>query len=701
MLTQLSLRLRIFLFFAFLAVGIVIIIGGSLFFAASRLDPGNPVSGLATGGIMATFLSVLLVAGIWYLFDENVARAIDRLSAELRARAHTDVKKDLDAAPARYLGDLAPAAGAMAENLAAVRGELEVSVAEKTARLQAQTAQLTALLSDVQMGLVLCSPSHQIVFYNPTSVDLLKDTGRPRLDRSIFDLLREAPIRRTYNSLRNSDAEERHSEVLVSTTGCGRTIAAHMRLVSGALGIGGDPGYVLTLRDVSQDLKLHTERDRLISETVETLRMPAARLQASLDILQEGEDEPMRAALQTNAATLVEMVNDITARHDAGKDTWWPMQDVRASHLIDAIRGQLGPNALPFDAPSPHILLRCDGFALASLFTALMERITELGLAKALSLSVTLEDHGARLCLHWDGQPLPITELQDVLEQPLNDSPFSITGREILEHHNSDIWPETTHEGQAALVLPLSEARDVDSTLKPKPGYGRPTVFDFDLLSQVRDGSIAGKKLSELTYVVFDTETTGLEPNGGDEIVQIAAVRLLNGRRVDGEYLDQLVDPKRSIPERSTKVHGITDDMVKGQPTIEVAGAQFHRFCEHAVLVAHNAPFDMAFFHRHADSIGVKFDHPVLDTVLLSAILFGQNEQHTLDALADRFGVVIPEEVRHTAYGDTVATAEVFQKMLPMLEAHGLDTYDAVLAAMEKNSRLLREMKARVGGANG
>ena len=141
--------------------------------------------------------------------------------------------------------------------------------------------------------------------------------------------------------------------------------------------------------------------------------------------------------------------------------------------------------------------------------------------------------------------------------------------------------------------------------------------------------------------------------------------------------------------------------MVKGQPTIREAGAQFHRFCQHAVLVAHNAPFDMAFFHRHASTIGAKFDHPVLDTVLLSAILFGQNEEHTLDALADRFGVVIPEEVRHTAYGDTVATAEVFQKMLPMLEAHGLDTYDSVLAAMEKNSRLLREMKARVGGANG
>jgi DNA polymerase-3 subunit epsilon len=106
----------------------------------------------------------------------------------------------------------------------------------------------------------------------------------------------------------------------------------------------------------------------------------------------------------------------------------------------------------------------------------------------------------------------------------------------------------------------------------------------------------------------------------------------------------------------------------------------------------------MAFFHKHAGRIGARFEHPVFDTVLLSAILFGQGEPHTLDALADRFGVVIPEADRHTAMGDTIATAEVFQRMIPMLEARGIDTFDKVLEAMQKNSRLMREMRARVGG---
>lgn len=116
------------------------------------------------------------------------------------------------------------------------------------------------------------------------------------------------------------------------------------------------------------------------------------------------------------------------------------------------------------------------------------------------------------------------------------------------------------------------------------------------------------------------------------------------------------------------------------------------------MLVAHNAPFDMAFFHKHADRIGREFDNPVLDTVLLSAVLFGQQENHTLDALAERFGVIIPEAARHTAMGDTRATAEVFLRMIPMLEAKGLCTYAAVLGEMERHSGLMKAMKARVSG---
>ena len=90
--------------------------------------------------------------------------------------------------------------------------------------------------------------------------------------------------------------------------------------------------------------------------------------------------------------------------------------------------------------------------------------------------------------------------------------------------------------------------------------------------------------------------------------------------------------------------------------------------------------------------MGVEWTHPILDTVLLSAILFGASQTHTLDALCDRLAVTIPPDLRHTALGDAHATAEVFSRMLPMLEARGMATLSDVLAETKRHGRLIEDM---------
>jgi DNA polymerase III subunit epsilon len=192
--------------------------------------------------------------------------------------------------------------------------------------------------------------------------------------------------------------------------------------------------------------------------------------------------------------------------------------------------------------------------------------------------------------------------------------------------------------------------------------------------------------------VVFDSETTGLNPRQGDELVQLAAVRIVNGRQVEGEVFDTLINPGRPIPAVATEVHGITDAMVADAPGVADVVRQFHKFAEGAVLIAHNAPFDMEFLRRLEGKIGLTFDMPVLDTVLLSAVIYGQHEVHSLDALTHRLGITIPEEARHTAIGDTVATADAFLKLVPMLAGRGLATFGTVLTEVRKHGRLLNDL---------
>jgi DNA polymerase-3 subunit epsilon len=108
-------------------------------------------------------------------------------------------------------------------------------------------------------------------------------------------------------------------------------------------------------------------------------------------------------------------------------------------------------------------------------------------------------------------------------------------------------------------------------------------------------------------------------------------------------------------------------------------------------MVAHNAPFDMAFLHQTGRAHGLAFDHPVLDTVLLSAVVFGGSATHTLDALCERLNVTIADEKRHTAMGDAEATAAVLVRMITILEARGIETFGQILTEMRKHSRLLED----------
>ncbi|MDS4015832.1 MAG: exonuclease domain-containing protein, partial [Candidatus Accumulibacter sp.] len=162
----------------------------------------------------------------------------------------------------------------------------------------------------------------------------------------------------------------------------------------------------------------------------------------------------------------------------------------------------------------------------------------------------------------------------------------------------------------------------------------------------------------------------------------IGATRIVNRRLLRHECFDQLINPHRELSRQSIEIHGITQDVLADQPPVEVALPKFHSFCADTVLVGHNAAFDMRFLQLKEKKTGIRFDQPVLDTLLLSAVLHPNQASHRLEAIAERLGVSVFG--RHTALGDALVTGEVFLKMLPLLAEMGITTLRQAREASER-----------------
>jgi DNA polymerase-3 subunit epsilon len=246
------------------------------------------------------------------------------------------------------------------------------------------------------------------------------------------------------------------------------------------------------------------------------------------------------------------------------------------------------------------------------------------------------------------------------------------------------------HRGISGYVLCL----DAGATQVALPDIeDRPAYYDFDLFDAVEDRGLRDITLSRLDCVVFDTETTGLRPSRGDRIVQLAGVRVVNGRPCPGEVFDRLTNPGIPIPAASTRIHGITDEMVRDAPPVAEAVREFHRWVDGHVLVAHNAAFDMRFLELQEPESGVDFHQPVLDTLLLSLLLTPEHQDHTLDAIIGRLGVDTARLERHRALGDALVTAEVYARMLAPLAARDIQTLGEALDRSASLYRIRREQR--------
>ena len=183
------------------------------------------------------------------------------------------------------------------------------------------------------------------------------------------------------------------------------------------------------------------------------------------------------------------------------------------------------------------------------------------------------------------------------------------------------------------------------------------------------------RDLMSSTYVVFDTETTGFNAAGADQMIEIGAVKIRDGMIID--KFDELIDPKRPIPEKITELTCITDDMVRGKDDEETVTRKFLEWTGDLPMVAHNAKFDISFIESAMRKYGLgEFTNTVIDTLELSRVLDQGYSRHGLSALVKRYNVPWEEDAHHRADYDAEGTALVFHKMLEKLS---MQNYESII----------------------
>ena len=245
----------------------------------------------------------------------------------------------------------------------------------------------------------------------------------------------------------------------------------------------------------------------------------------------------------------------------------------------------------------------------------------------------------------------------------------------ITDHGVVQSFPDANH---------YIETLDKDDPFKVIYGVEGYLVDDLTDIAVNED-----KQTLDDTFVVFDIETTGFS-SVKDRIIEIGAVKVENGTIVS--RYSTFVNPEVPIPFEITKLTSITDTMVIDAPKIEAALPEFMDYVGDAVLVAHNAGFDVGFIEENCKRLGMEQRLTSVDTVALARVLLPTLSRYKLNVVAKALGISL--ENHHRAVDDAGATAEIFVKFVEMLKEREITTLKEVNEFGAMNPDAIRKMPA-------
>ncbi|MCK5165046.1 MAG: 3'-5' exonuclease, partial [Desulfobacula sp.] len=427
-------------------------------------------------------------------------------------------------------------------------------------------------------------------------------------------------------------------------------------------------GFILTFQDVSDDIDRYENINQALLSFKQTL---------DNNISQKGSNFKLidKKYLQMSSLILDSTLNKL------------PLTTLLVSNFFSSLQKKIwdenGININLLNNDNDTRIL-ADTYSFTIAFVFLLVNLSELTSQNQFALKISTQKNEIWFTIKWQGNTASQIQIESMITKKIRALPsFGY----VLRQNRAEFEIIADNNQTCSQVRIKAKAQSKSSFTKEKrPAVmvaARPEYYDFDLFDNKEATlDLLELNLKEIIYTVFDTETTGLNPDGGDEIISIGAIRIVNNRIVYQDIFEELVDPNRDIPMESYKIHGINYEMVAGKNNINTTLPVFKKFTSDTVLVGHNIAFDMKMLKVKEKTTHIKFANPVLDTLLLSAILHPVHERHDMENIAKRLGVNIIG--RHTALGDAIATAEIFLKLLPILNSNGVLTLKDAIKASKK-----------------
>ena len=600
-----------------------------------------------------------------------------------------------------------------AENFQILKKEVESRVNEAMAASEDEKKILAAVMSQLPHGIFICDTDGQIVLFNRSAGKYFaggqgeseapgKNGSNGKyigLGRFIFNIIDKPTVTHAMDEVieRLNAAKENPSTSFITSGMHGKIMRVEVvPILSQDKELS---GFTLIATDISRRVDTENKINFLLQQLSTGARSSLAGIRAAVETIiefkemEEKQKQTFLGIIHKETLSLNKVL-DVTDREMPERVRGqWSLIPMRMGDILIAVHAR-ATRTLGLELEIHHHRkpkwFRGDSFPLIMMILFILEQLQHITASSRFEAETGGTEQLVHLELSWRGKSLDREYLHQWRDEQISSGGETLPVKvgEMLKKHSADLTlgsPLNDSTGNyIRLVVPAIKPQEaVDDENILILSEGRPEFYDFDLFGGIeKRGKADDQRLTDLKYTVFDTETTGLNPGGGDEIISIGAVRIVNSRILQEEHFDQLVNPKRDVPWESVKIHGIQPGMLEGQPDIGRVLPDFYHFSEDTVLVGHNVAFDMKMLEMKQAQTGIKFENAVLDTMLLSALIHPSHKNHSLEGIAGRLGVEILD--RHTAIGDAMATAGLFLKMIPLLQNQGIKTLGAAVSASRK-----------------